>query len=581
MELEVVIKGLGQSIQTLDDEIKALEYRKRVYHKTSDTLIKIQMMETAVNQLIIASNRHTYNNVPELLRVAINFTNFFSKLSTTSKIKDLTSKIQLIQSSLSDTLLKDFQGLENNEFMRKEKLNSACLVVDALGDGLRSKIIDQFNKEQLTKFKSLKIDVSKYQDQFSWLRRQFMDLRRDLGDDVPSNWNLYQELAVEFCLYMRQSLENRLKGMDANELHKALSCSVKFEDELSLRFNTTKNYNFKGLISSSFYDFMKVYISWVESIQKDYLDRAMKDEKFDGKTDSSETLFLSIKESLRHTLAIDNADILFDITRIWKKNISAYHEFLKKHIPMIQSAGISSYFKRGSVVMSLSETEISQVCYISKLTSYTQRTLQELENEVKASISEALRTKVAFQKGIKKFQDLYSQCLDILVEDLLNGLDNGLDVISKRNWEPSDKPKYESDYVMLIKKQLEPRFALIKSKMQDQYFKDMGKRIPPKFFNIMVKYVKRIKKMNENGINQLHIDVMGLSDFLAAHANSSDKGEMNVVMKILQTPVEKLLPEYVEHVEKKSIDDFAWFLDCKGVVKSRSYLLEKFKKIAI
>jgi hypothetical protein len=173
--------------------------------------------------------------------------------------------------------------------------------------------------------------------------------------------------------------------------------------------------------------------------------------------------------------------------------------------------------------------------------------------------------------------DLYNKAMTLLVHINLQGID--FELVSKHIYEATEKPKFESDYCTVYKKVLDTKLTFLVSKLSQTAYSEFGGKITTKFFDKFAKSIKKVKKMTDFGIAQIHLDVMGMSDFFVTHVGCIDKGEMNILLHLLETPVEKILTEYTSTVEKKNLDEFIWYLDMKNVVKSRSYLIDKFKKV--
>lgn len=579
LDLEFFIKNLGDTIRTLDEEIKNLEHNKRVYHSTSDTLIKIQMFEKAVEQLVAFAKNHILSQqVSELMNVATNFDQYFSKFSMMPKIKELHNSIMYAQEKYKSLLSKQFSYIENNTEFRGEKLKASCMIVQAIGSSYKKQIIDQFCKDQLSNLQKQNLGVAKIQEVFSWLRRRIQEIASEYLDSIPLNWFFLQELSVEFCLYIRTEITKFLKTSDAQTLHVLLKSTIKFEEELEVKFASTDNYNFRGLISSCFFDFMAVYIKWIESKLNDDLERAMKDEKFEftkGNTDSTEIIFLSIQESFRHVQAIDKANTLLDVTNIWRSVLVKYGNFLIKKIPKFGDGGILSYLPFSPRDNTNPEKDINTVCYVTKLSFYCKKTIVELEKEVKGTISELLRKKASFQKEIQFYQQIYDHAIDYLTFISIKFIRTDLDGMLKFSWENIEKSKHESDYVIQMKKKLDPYLPQLKSKLSEETFGVFGKDFVSKFFTFYASYVRKIKKVSDNGVSQLAVDTNAISNIFKTLLCVDQTFEMGIVLKILQAKKEKIYQAYLE-LEKRSLEDFTLFLDMTGT-NYKQKLIEMYK----
>jgi hypothetical protein len=126
-----------------------------------------------------------------------------------------------------------------------ELLHDACMVVDQLDDNVRTKLIQQFVKQQIEFYrnwfrkgtKESKLDeIGK---RYNWAKKKLKEYAEQYSSIFPEYWCVPQELIIEFCLATREDISEILKtsSFEATVLYKAILSTIKFERHMHERFH--------------------------------------------------------------------------------------------------------------------------------------------------------------------------------------------------------------------------------------------------------------------------------------------------------------------------------------------------------
>lgn len=128
-----------------------------------------------------------------------------------------------------------------------EVVKDACLLVEALGDEFRQKIVQQFVTQQLSLYRMVfrkdkkESKLENVHQRYSWLRKHIDRFNQDYGKIFPQHWDIPQEMVVEFCLQTREDVHRILKeekdSLEATVLNRSLLSTIRFEREMHSRYH--------------------------------------------------------------------------------------------------------------------------------------------------------------------------------------------------------------------------------------------------------------------------------------------------------------------------------------------------------
>eukprot|EP01080_Neovahlkampfia_damariscottae_P005095 gene5095-8694_t len=589
-------------------DIKALDHGKKNISNTIGAITKLQMLDNVLNQLKNLIDEKQYNRVSDLLKVSIDLDLYFKNYKDIPKVKELNEQLKNVKEKLKLLLLEEFKRIEDNFEFRDEKLYFACLSVEALGNTFKNEIINQFTKYQIYKYKekynSNLNDLNDVQPRFNWLRNKLKEIKNNFKSSIPSDWNLSQELSIEFILSTNDIFREMLSNNnDASSFYNSLKDSIRFEKELTERFIETKNYNFKGLLSKTFDDFKSIYLKDQNTLMVNKLNQFLKLEKWSLKsnTNSAEDLFIFITSSLDSCLVINTGIILFNLINIWKKNIHSYGDLLFEKLPKGSSKqGQSKSFDITSFLnwqpnennnTKLSDKELMNVCYIIKLCQFCQKTLKDLTSVLQQKIDQDFKKKINFDEEKTKFSQTLSASIQVLVLHLLANIDDQFQQMIKINWSIFDQEVQDSNYILDIIKKFNQLLNSIREKLSPFHYSKFCENLTVKFFSQFLLTIKKIKRITNSGTHQLLYDVEILKKFFLSFTENFEEEQISIyskivnsqasksesILKVVMSPSDAILDSYKSLVKNKSLEEFTLLLEMKGIPKSeQNPILSKF-----
>jgi len=640
-DLMVRIKGIQKKaeesekmVEEITSDIKALDFGKKNISNTIRTLTNLQLYEKAVSQVKTLTDKQQYMGVGNLLKDVADFEKYFSGYVDVPKIKDLKNTADQIKVSLKKNLLTDFNTLDTNTEFRDSLLHEACQAVDALGPTFTQEIILSFIKKNIEfykeKFPPRLSDFENYASRFGWLRKKLKDISEDYNV-IPKHWNLQQEMSVEFCIATRDIYSKMLKDVEVGSFVKVLQQTIRFEKELTARFQETPNYKFHKLISGGFDDFMYKYLEDQDLSMGKKIQKLLQDEKWqlNSEFDSGKDLFLIIESSLETCLPFDKGRILMALIEIWKKHILNFAQALVDKLPkppkerqstsafdlgtylnfMTTVSASGSVSGSGSTTTNTSSSDAQQqqgrfkfsekdemtVCYIISVAEYCHQQIVNLQQVLISNIlDQEFHDKLEFQKEKEKLYLVLNSANNLFVMNIMNQIHDNFECVWKNKWTDFEHVGDESEYVTAISKKLHQIIPSIKAKLSTSHFITLCEKFVITFFSLFANLIKRNKRLSNAAAQQLLVDVISLSNFLKTLVTASsstgsndslflgpDETQVNRFVKVLKTQVAKpenilkvvlappeTMAETFENLMKKSPpEELNLLMEIKGITK--------------
>ena len=148
-----------QMVHEICRDIKSLDYAKRHLTTTITALKRLQMLVTAVEQLVVMSRERMYAEAANLLEAVTQLLGHFAEYTHIDKVRELSDKVADVRTSLRTQVFDDFNKLSAEDGTPQiggatfETLTGACAVVDALGPEVRKEMIAWFSNWQFAPYK--------------------------------------------------------------------------------------------------------------------------------------------------------------------------------------------------------------------------------------------------------------------------------------------------------------------------------------------------------------------------------------------------------------------------------------------
>lgn len=146
-----------QAITEMTADIKRLDGTKRNLTLSMTALKRLQMLTTAYEQLRGLAKTRQYRECAQLLGAVIQLMAHFKSYRSIDQIATLGRKVADIQRELLEQVCEDFElAFTRGEVAQKKgMLHEACLVLDALGDNARSRLITWYCNSSLREYRQI------------------------------------------------------------------------------------------------------------------------------------------------------------------------------------------------------------------------------------------------------------------------------------------------------------------------------------------------------------------------------------------------------------------------------------------
>ncbi len=252
-----------QVVEDICADIKKLDLAKTHLQTSITSLKRLQMLMTAVNKLETLAESDQHRATAEILdAVGVLMTNFQS-YNTVPIILELRERVMISQSRLKKQVtnifgdigaLCDGAGLAGAADAQafKSHLADSCALLDALGPDSRSEILEDFVKTQLQPYEKLFGEgrvhhaLDQVERRWAWFKRLLRNIDDTYHTIFPVHWRMAMRICLEFTEKTKIHLLLLLGRLDKNDeidvhaLLKALKSTLRFEQEMVMRFELDK-----------------------------------------------------------------------------------------------------------------------------------------------------------------------------------------------------------------------------------------------------------------------------------------------------------------------------------------------------
>jgi DNA-directed RNA polymerase beta subunit len=146
-----------QTITEMTADIKRLDNTKRNLTLSMTALKRLQMLTTAYEQLRSLSKSRQYRECAQLLQAVVQLVAHFKGYRSIDQIAALSRNVAELQRELLEQICEDFEvGFAKGEVSAKKAvLAEACLVVDALGEHAKGRLINWYCNTQLREYRQV------------------------------------------------------------------------------------------------------------------------------------------------------------------------------------------------------------------------------------------------------------------------------------------------------------------------------------------------------------------------------------------------------------------------------------------
>lgn len=516
-----------QTITFMTADIKRLDGTKKNLTLSMTALKRLQMLTTAYEQLRGLAKTRQYRECASLLQAVLQLMKHFNSYRSIDQIATLSRGVSEFQRELLEQVCEDFEiAFAKGEVgSKKAVLSESCLVMDALGDNARARLVTWYVNTQLREYRQVfrgndeAGSLDNIGRRYSWFRRMLKTFEDEHAGIFPAGWRVNEVLANSFCEGTRDDfkgiLERSMRRIDEGriDVNLLLSClqeTMDFEQSLEKRFAAgarasidtlssleDKTLTFHGSISEAFEPYLSL---WVESQDKQLATMIPKyriqpllaaDEEFSPQAviPSSIELFHFYKTSLAQCAKLSTSERLLDFSRILAKYLDQYAQ------------QVLLFFLQGAEGPSLEHTIL-----VLNTADYWHANTQQLEDNLKRRIDSDLSTKVDLSSQSDTFMGVASAAVLSLVNRVEIDCEGSWREMKNTNWSTMESVGDQSSYVAELLKHVNDQAGEILPLVgKQQYARAFCDNVVEHLANTYIANIVQCRPVSEVGAEQVCI----------------------------------------------------------------------------
>ncbi|KAF2253256.1 hypothetical protein BU26DRAFT_477332 [Trematosphaeria pertusa] len=611
-----------QTITEMTADIKRLDNTKRNLTLSMTALKRLQMLTTAYEQLRSLSKSRQYRECAQLLQAVIQLVAHFKSYRSIDQIATLSRNVADLQRELLEQVCEDFEVIfaKGEVAPRKAVLTEACLVIDALGEHARTRLINWYCNTQLREYRQVfrgndeAGSLDNISRRYSWFNRMMKTYDVEHATIFPAYWKVNEMLANSFCEGTRDDFKAILQRsmrrgdgqtLDVDLLLSCLQETLNFEHSLEQRFSNEsrssidtmaskddRTHGFSQSISEAFEPYMRL---WVESQDKQlatlipkYRQQPLRnaEEEFSSQAviSSSTELFHFYRLALAQCAKLSTGSNLLEMSTTFAKYLDQYGQQVLYYF-LSEKPGAQGPSVEDAVLI----LNTADYCYL---------TCNQLEEKIKSRIDEDLRAKVDLQNQADAFMGIASATVRVLVRRVEIACEPSWREMRNTPWSKLESVGDQSTYVAELLRHVKDNSAeILKCLHKQQYARAYCDNLVDQMANTYIANIVLSKPISEVGAEQMLLDsyvlkkgfteIPTLNDepgtappaSFVKRANQS-MSKIDPLLKTLQvrpSPPEALVQAYLIHIADKSDTNFRKILDLKGIRKAdQAQLLDLF-----
>ncbi|KAK2765340.1 Vacuolar protein sorting-associated protein 53 [Arachnomyces sp. PD_36] len=607
-----------QAITEMTADIKQLDSVKKNLTLSMTALKRLQMLTTAYEQLRVLSKSRQYRDCAQLLQAVIQLMAHFKSYRSIDQIATLSRNVADIQRELLEQVCEDFEitFAKGEVGQRRGVLAEGCLIMDALGENARSRLITWYCNTQLREYRQVfrgneeAGSLDNISRRYSWFKRMLKTYDEEHSAIFPAHWRVNEVLTNVFCEGTREDFKGILsrsvsagQTLDVGLLLSCLQETLDFEHSLEKRFNTpsrTSTDTFASAespmtgqaISEAFEPYLSV---WVDAQDKElasmiprYRQQPPKspDEDFSSQLviSSSTDLFNFYRHSLAQCSRLSTGNSLAELTRVFAKYLDQYAQHVLLFYISDRPSGIGT--SKGP--------SLEDLILVLNTADYCYTTCNQLEEKIKSRVDENLKQGVDLQSQADSFMGIASAAVRSLVRRVEVDLEPWWREMRNTPWNKIESVGDQSSHVAGLLSDVKSKSGEILQMLhKQQYARAFADNLVELLSNTYTVNIFQCRPVSEAGAEQMLLDSYalrtGFSELLPTPAPAGFTKRVNATFskidKLLKTiqvrasPPEALVQAYLIHIADRNDSNFRKVLELKGIRgKQEQYqLLELFQ----
>ncbi|KAL9602175.1 MAG: hypothetical protein Q9219_002039 [cf. Caloplaca sp. 3 TL-2023] len=616
-----------EAITEMTADIKRLDNTKRNLTLSMTALKRLQMLTTAYEQLRGLSSSRQYKDCAQLLQAVIQLMAHFKSYRSIDQIATLSRSVSDLQRELLEQICEDFEVsfAKGEVAQRRGMLAEACLVMDALGDNARSRLITWYCNTQLREYRQVfrsteeAGSLDNISRRYAWFRRMLKTYDDEHAVMFPAHWRMNEMLANVFCEGTREDFRNVLsksikradgQSLDVDLLLSCLQETLEFEHSLERRFSTTSRASidtfssdserapvFSQAISEAFEPYLSV---WVEAQDKKlstmiptYRQQPPKppDEEFTPQMviPSSIELFNFYRTTLAQCAKLSPGARLLELSKVFAKYLDQYAQQVLLYYVSERSSGHTP-----------SKTpQLEDIILVLNTADYCFNTCTQLEEKIRSRMEESFRANVDLQSQADAFMGIASATVRALVRRVEVDIEPTWREMRNTGWSKLESVGDQSSWAAeMLRRVKSTSGEILRMLHKQQYARAFCDNLVDSVATTFIVNIFQCKPISEVGAEQMLLDTYvlkkGFEELLTLNAPPNTAppagyikrvgqtmSRLDPILKTLQvrpSPPEALVQAYLIHIADKSDANFRKILDLKGIRKQdHSHLTELFQ----
>lgn len=521
-----------EAITEMTADIKRLDNTKKNLTLSMTALKRLQMLTTAYEQLRGLNGSRQYRECAQLLQAVMQLMAHFKSYRSIDQIATLSRNVSDLQREMLEQVCEDFEvTFAKGEVAHKRgMLAEGCLVMDALGDNARSRLITWYCNTQLREYRQLfkgseeAGSLDNISRRYSWFRRMLKTYDDEHAAMFPPSWRVNELLANAFCESTREDFKGVLQRsirradgqtLDVDLLLSCLQETLDFEHSLEKRFTSTsrasmdtlsssdeKSPIFSQAISEAFEPYLSI---WVEAQDKHLSAMIPKykaqpprppDEDFSPQMviSSSTELFSFYRLTLAQCAKLSPGARLVDLTKVFAKYLDQYAQQILLYYVSERPSGQTP-----------SRTpQIEDLVLVLNTADYCYNTSTQLEEKIKARVDHDLRANIDLQSQADAFMGIASATVRALVRRVEVDIEPTWREMRNTGWSRMESVGDQSFYVGEMLSKVKGRAAEILGMLaKPQYARAFCDNVVELTANAYLANIFQCKPISEVGAEQV------------------------------------------------------------------------------
>lgn len=521
-----------QTITDMTADIKRLDGTKRNLTLSMTALKRLQMLTTAYEQLRGLGKSRQYRECAQLLQAVIQLMAHFKSYRSIDQIATLSRNVADLQRELLEQVCEDFEitFAKGEISQRRGVLSEACLVMDALGENARARLVTWYCNTQLREYRQVfrgndeAGNLDNISRRYSWFKRMLKTYDEEHAAIFPMHWRVNEMLANAFCEGTRDDFKGILSRsmrradglvLDVNLLLSCLQETMDFEHSLEKKFAggprasidtlssvEDKPQTFDRSISEAFEPYLSL---WVESQDKQlatmipsYKNQSLlrDDEEFSPQAviPSSIELFHFYKVTLGQCAKLSTGERLFDLSRTFAKYLDEYAQ------------QVLLYFlqRPGGGPPNGSGPRLEDIILVLNTADYWHVNSTALEENIKKRIDSELASKVDLSSQEDTFLGVASAAVLALVSRVEFDCEPSWREMRNTGWSKMESVGDQSSYVAELLSHIEAKSSEILPLVQkQQYARAFCDNLVEHLSNTYISNIVQCRPVSEVGAEQV------------------------------------------------------------------------------